>query len=208
MRGALSLRGVPLRGVLPVAGARLAALCYVPPSVGTDGRVDTRLRLWFQRFLSIKLWCMFHLVWAWHAPGGGWLHVVAAAATLGMNVPRTARCGALAWLGLVLALVARSWPYTLNHILLERFPPLYSIRVFLDICTTIKMPPGQICAAVESSAIDHLDKPGPCRTFRCVEGVLPAMKLQENLLDQVLCLPLIAENAATDGKGKLLITMQ
>jgi hypothetical protein len=112
-------RVLSLRGVLPSAPAQLAELCTSPPSVGIDGRVDTRLRLWFQRFLSIKLLCMFHLVWAWSAPGGGWLHVVAAAATLGMNASRTARYGALVWLGLVLALVVRSWPYTLNHILLE-----------------------------------------------------------------------------------------
>jgi hypothetical protein len=114
MRGSL-----PVRGVLPTARARLLGLCYVPPSVGTDGRVDARLRSWFQRFLSIKLLCMFHLVWAWSAPGGGWLHITAAAATLGMNLPRTARYGTIVWLGIVMALVARSWPYTLNHILLE-----------------------------------------------------------------------------------------
>ncbi len=70
------------------------------------------------------------------------------------------------------------------------------------------MPPGQICAPVKGTAIHHLDKPGSCRTFRRVEGVLPAMKLQENLLDQVFRLPLISENTATNGKGKVLITLQ
>lgn len=91
----------------------------LPPTVDEQGRAPSALLTAFQQFFALKLLCSWQLAWPSQGPAGTPLHVLAAVCTVAMCWGRTARLGVLGWLVLVLARVVRSWPYTLNHLLLE-----------------------------------------------------------------------------------------
>lgn len=108
---------------------RLGHLTWVPPSVDGAGTASGVLLSAFQRFFAVKLFCTFQSLWPWHAAGGGWVHAVAALSTVAMCWAPAARAGVCAWLGLMLLQVGRTWPYTLNHFVLEALI-LFVLSVF------------------------------------------------------------------------------
>jgi hypothetical protein len=97
----------------------LARPLAVPGSAALDGSVPAELRVAFQRFLALKLFGGLHLVWPWHAPAGPVVQLLAALGSVAMCFRRTARLGVAIWFHLIGLQLVRSWPYTLNHFILE-----------------------------------------------------------------------------------------
>jgi hypothetical protein len=92
----------------------------VPGSAAPDGSVPSQLRVAFQRFLAIKLLGGIHLAWSWHTPQGLTVQLLAAIASLAMCSRRTAQLGTFIWFNLIGLQLVRTWPYTLNHFILEQ----------------------------------------------------------------------------------------
>lgn len=91
----------------------------VPGSAARDGSVPAELRVAFQRFLAIKLFGGIHLAWPWHAPGGAAMQILAALGSVAMCFRRTAQLGVFVWFNVIGLQLVRTWPYTLNHFILE-----------------------------------------------------------------------------------------
>jgi hypothetical protein len=97
----------------------LAQPLAVPGSAAPDGSVPVELRVAFQRFLAIKLLGGIHLAWHWHTPGGLVVQLLGAVGSVAMCFRRTAQLGVFIWFNLIGVQLVRSWPYTLNHFILE-----------------------------------------------------------------------------------------
>jgi len=97
----------------------LAGPLAVPGSAAHDGSVPAELRVAFQRFLAIKLFGGLHLAWRWHTPEGLAVQILAAAGSVAMCFRRTAQLGVFIWFNLIGLQLVRTWPYTLNHFILE-----------------------------------------------------------------------------------------
>lgn len=97
----------------------LAQPLPVPGSAAPDGSVPSELRVAFQRFLALKLLGGIHLAWSWHTPQGLTLQLLGAFGSLAMCFRRTAQLGTFIWFNLIGLQLVRTWPYTLNHFILE-----------------------------------------------------------------------------------------
>lgn len=97
----------------------LAQPLPVPGSAAPDGSVPSELRVAFQRFLALKLSGGIHLAWSWHTPQGLMLQLLGAFGSLAMCFRRTAQLGTFIWFNLIGLQLVRTWPYTLNHFILE-----------------------------------------------------------------------------------------
>jgi hypothetical protein len=97
----------------------LAQPLAVPGSAAPDGSVPSELRVAFQRFFAIKLFGGIHLAWSWHTPHGLAVQLLGAVGSLAMCFRRTAQLGIFIWFNLIGLQLVRTWPYTLNHFILE-----------------------------------------------------------------------------------------